>query len=172
MPNISDEEFIATWTELGSPQAVADKLSLDVRGVYRRRNELARKGFDLPTTNKMGNTLIYSKEYLEQQLTKRLTATRHSVRRGTVMQKGRVLVFSDAHFYPDDETTAFRALIECIKEFQEKIPSNVIYYKFDINDDKNFSMFTNILRDNDLIYLLIEEYNQDLLEYIQENNLL
>jgi len=61
--------------------------------------------------------------------------------------------------------------IECIKEFQEKIPSNVIYYKFDINDDKNFSMFTNILKDNDLIYLLIEEYNQDLLEYIQENHL-
>jgi hypothetical protein len=37
------------------------------------------------------------------------------------MEKGRIIVFSDAHFYPDDETTAFRALLECIKEFKPEV---------------------------------------------------
>jgi hypothetical protein len=34
------------------------------------------------------------------------------------IEKGRVMVFSDAHFWPDETTTAFKALIEMIKEFK------------------------------------------------------
>ena len=118
---VSNEEFIATWTELGSPQAVANALSLDIRGVYYRRNKLIALGFDLPTTNKAGNTVAIEKQLLKEKLEKRLTAVRHSARRGTILEKGRVLVFSDAHFYPDDETTAYRALLECIKEYKPEI---------------------------------------------------
>lgn len=122
MANIADELFIATWTELGSPQAVADHFGLDVRGVYRRRNHLEARGFNLPTTTKSGpRSPIYEKQHLEEQLKRRLSEVRHSVRRGVVLEKGRVLVFSDAHFYPDDETTAFRALVECIKEFKPEV---------------------------------------------------
>ena len=118
---VSDEVFIATWSELQSPQAVADRFGLDIRGVYRRRNHLQNKGFQLPTKTKSGQRTVYDKEILEQQLTKRLSQVRHSVRRGIALEKGRVLVFSDAHFYPDDETTAFRALVECIKEFKPEV---------------------------------------------------
>ena len=119
--NVSDEVFIATWSELQSPQAVADQLGLDVRGVYRRRNFLQSKGFVLPTKTKTGQKTVYDKESLEEAVAKRLGKVRHSVRRGIAMEKGRVLVFSDAHFYPDDETTAFRAFIECIKEFKPEV---------------------------------------------------
>jgi hypothetical protein len=34
------------------------------------------------------------------------------------IEKGRVIVFSDAHFWPDITTTAYKALLECIKEFK------------------------------------------------------
>ena len=119
--SISDELFIATWSELQSPQAVADALSMEIRGVYRRRNHLVSKGFQLPTTNKAGHKLIVDKQKLKEDLDKRLAEVRHSVRRGIAMEKGRIIVFSDAHFYPDDETTAFRALLECIKEFKPEV---------------------------------------------------
>ena len=125
MANVSDEQFIAVWKELGSPQGVANYFGLDVRGVYKRRNKLQAKGFDLETKTRSGpNNIIYEKSYLEQQLNKRLTQVRHSVRRGIALEKGRILVFSDAHFYPDDETTAFRALVECIKEFRPEVIVN------------------------------------------------
>jgi predicted phosphodiesterase len=119
--NVSDEEFIATWQELQSPQAVANKLGVAVRNVYRRRNYFASRGFDLQTTNICGKTKIFDKAQVDENVSIRLEATRHSVRRGITIEKGKVLVFSDAHFYPDDETTAFRALIECIKEFKPEI---------------------------------------------------
>lgn len=118
---ISDEEFIATWQELQSPQAVATKLGLEVRSVYRRRNHFVNKGFDLPTTNTNGKKKYFDKAQVDENISIRLEATRHSVRRGITLEKGRVLAFSDAHFYPDDETTAFRALLECIKEFKPEI---------------------------------------------------
>jgi hypothetical protein len=62
--SISDELFIATWAELQSPQAVADALNLDIRGVYRRRNGLVNKGFQMPTTNKAGHKVLVDKEKL------------------------------------------------------------------------------------------------------------
>lgn len=118
---VSDKEFVATWSSLGSPQAVATKLGIDIRGVYRRRNELEAKGFSLKTASKAGTPTPFDKESVQALVDKRMAAVRHSARRGTVFEKGRVLVFSDAHFYPDDETTAFRALLECVKEFKPEI---------------------------------------------------
>ena len=85
MPNVTDEVFIATWTQLGSPQAVADALELDVRGVYRRRNYLVNKGFDLTTKTKSGQRRIVDKEKLQEDLNKRLSEVRHSVRRGIAL---------------------------------------------------------------------------------------
>lgn len=117
----TEAEFIKLFKELGSPQAVANFLGTGVRTVYRRRSDLANKGIFLETTNIGGHTIKYDKAGLEAKLKERLEATRHSVRRGVTMERGKVMVFSDAHFYPDDETTAFRALIECIKEFKPEV---------------------------------------------------
>jgi hypothetical protein len=117
----TEEHFIALFHELGSPQAVANALNIAVRNVYKRRQSLAKKGIVLQTRNITGHTVEFNKAEVEAKVQQRLEATRHSVRRGITMEKGRVLVFSDAHFYPDDETTAFRALLECIKEFRPEI---------------------------------------------------
>jgi predicted phosphodiesterase len=55
----------------------------------------------------------------EEKLKERLEATQHSVRRGMEMEKGRVIIFSDAHF-TDTTTTAFKALLKFIEHFKPK----------------------------------------------------
>lgn len=120
-PIVTDEKFIALWQELGSPQAVAKETGMEVRGVYRRRNHLLSKGIPLPTTNKSNRAIRYDSEEVKAKVQYRLEATVHNARRGINLEKGRVVVFSDAHFYPDDETTAYRALIEYIKEFKPEL---------------------------------------------------
>jgi Calcineurin-like phosphoesterase len=117
----TQEQFVALFRELGSPQAVSKALNMNIRSVYRRRNYLATQGIVLETRNVKGHSVDFDKEAIKKKLEERLSATRHSARRGIAMEKGRILVFSDAHFYPDDETTAFRALIECIKEFKPEV---------------------------------------------------
>lgn len=117
----NQDEFIRLFKELGSPQAVADFLNIKVRSVYRRRKELAEKGIILQTTNQSGHSVSFNKEEIKQKMQQRLEATHHSVRRGITMERGKVLVFSDAHFYPGDETTAFRALLKFIKEFKPEV---------------------------------------------------
>lgn len=121
MKKLSEQEFMALWNELGSPQAVSNASGVSLRQVYARRNFIESKGIELKTTNLGRRTIEFDKETLKIKLENRLAETRHSVRRGIAMEKGRVLVFSDAHFYPDDETTAFRALLECIKEFRPEV---------------------------------------------------
>ena len=50
-PNdFSDDEFIAAWeSNHFSPHATAKHLGLDIRGVYKRRANLANKGVILKT---------------------------------------------------------------------------------------------------------------------------
>ena len=117
---ISDEEFIATWRELGSPQAISKQLDLNIRTVYRRRNYLLTQGIALQTNLKNS----YNKEEVEAKVKARIEATRLHARRGITMEKGKVVVFSDAHFYPNDKSTAFRALLEYIKEFKPEVIIN------------------------------------------------
>lgn len=117
----TEEQFIELWNKLGSPQAVADALGINVRTVHHRRNRLVNKGIPLVTTNQKGQKVIFDRAKIAENLEIRLQATRPSVRRGIALEKGRVLVFSDAHFYPNEETTAFRALLEMIKEYKPEI---------------------------------------------------
>lgn len=120
-PICTEAQFIALWKQLGSPQAVANALGINIRSVYNRRNIIEKKGIDLKTINVSGRKVAFDRDAIQKLLQERLEATRHSVRRGTTLEKGKILVFSDAHFYPDDETTAFRALIEMIKEHKPEI---------------------------------------------------
>ena len=42
-PLVSDEKFIALWQALGSPQAVSKETGIDLRAVYRRRNNFRNR---------------------------------------------------------------------------------------------------------------------------------
>ncbi len=63
-----------------------------------------------------------------------------SVRRGTALDKGRIIVFSDAHFYPDDTTTAYKALLKFIEHFKP----NIIVNNGDSFDGGSISRFPRI----------------------------
>ena len=108
---LTDDQFIEEWLKLGSPQRFADKHKLNIRSVFNRRRVVeTRKGIELPTFN----------DARANTLTKLQQTPGHS-RRGIDLEKGRVVVFSDAHFWPDEISTAYKALLLIIKEFKPKV---------------------------------------------------
>jgi predicted phosphodiesterase len=121
-PKCTNEEFITVWNQLKSPAAVAKAFGMDVRTVYNKRKFIEQKyNIVLETENNTKRTISFNKDKISEDLTKRLEETRHSVRRGIALEKGIVLVFSDAHFYPEDYSTAFRALLMFIKAYKPEV---------------------------------------------------
>ena len=105
---LSDEEFIKEWKKIGSPQKFAEIHRQSLRSIYNRRRSIeTRLSIELPTFNDQ-----------RVNLEKKINQTEGHTRRGMDIENGRVIVFSDAHFWPDITTTAFRALLESIKEFK------------------------------------------------------
>ena len=108
---LTDDQFIESWLKIGSPQKFAENHSMDVRSVYNRRRSIeSRLKIKLPT---LEDSRASPLKKLEQVI--------GNARRGIEMEKGRVVVFSDAHFWPDDYTTAYKALLMIIKEFRPKV---------------------------------------------------
>lgn len=124
---VSDDEFIALWQKYQSATALQKILEISVRSIHYRRRRIEErtgielKAVDLYSPNPKIESYQAKLEIQRIQHQKKLEETRHSVRRGITLEKGRVIVFSDAHFYPDDETTAYRALLKCIKEFKPEV---------------------------------------------------
>jgi hypothetical protein len=109
--HLTDDQFIESWRKIGSPQKFAKEHGLDVRSVYNRRRSIEnRLNISLPSLEDQRYTPL-----------KKLEQVIGNARRGMDMEKGRVIVFSDAHFWPDDYTTAYKALLEVIKEFKPKV---------------------------------------------------
>jgi predicted phosphodiesterase len=108
---LTDAEFIKEWEILSSPMKFAIKHAMDVRSVHNRRRSIeARHKISLPTLKDARYTAP-----------KKLEQTPGHARRGTIIEKGRVVVFSDAHFWPDDVSTAYKALLIIIKEFRPQV---------------------------------------------------
>ena len=105
---LSDEEFVKEWERIGSALSFAKIHALTERAVYNRRRSIeTRLGI---TLNAFNDRRVNAYKKTEE--------TVGNTRRGMDIEKGRVIVFSDAHFWPDQTTTAFKALLECIKEYK------------------------------------------------------
>ena len=105
---LSDEDWIAEWKKIGSPQKFAEIHKLDIRSIYNRRRSLeTRHGIELPSFNDQ-----------RVSVEKKIMQTDGHTRRGFDVEKGRVIVFSDAHFWPGIHTTAFKGLLWAIKAFK------------------------------------------------------
>ena len=108
---LTDEEWIASWNKLGSPEEFAKANKIAIRNVYARRRNIENKhGISLPTFASQNPAYL-----------KKIDQTPGNARRGIEMEKGKIVVFSDAHFWPDETTTAYRALLKIIKEFKPKV---------------------------------------------------
>ena len=109
--HLTDDQFIEEWRKIGSPEIFSKTHKMTVRSVYNRRRSIeVRNNIQLPTLNDTRFDPV-----------KKLQQTQGNARRGIEMEKGRVVVFSDAHFWPGDYTTAYKALLMIIKEFKPKV---------------------------------------------------
>lgn len=105
---ISDEDFIAAWRSLGSPQAVSNRTGMSIRAVYSRRNRLYSDGIPLQTVDPRGRESTYSPRIKFERSRK------------FEIKDGHVIVFSDPHFYPDHNSVGMSALLTLIKELKPK----------------------------------------------------
>lgn len=96
-PACSDADFVRVWHEHGSPSAVAAVLGVNVRNAYARRNSLAAKGYDLPTTSNFPAAVLPQSAY--------------PLRRTAEVRDGVAVVFGDRHWWPGDGITAAEAVL-------------------------------------------------------------
>jgi len=122
----SNAEFIKLWRQYKSPTRVAEVLNCTVRVVYSIRDRVEeQEGVALPSMSAHSSrNKLKGENYVKQAelgVIRKLQEVRHAVRKGVDLVNGKVLVFSDAHFYPDETTTAFRALLDVIKKYKPEV---------------------------------------------------
>ena len=111
---LTGDEFIAAWHRAGCwPAEVARQTDINIRGVYNRRKRLAEKGVILPSVpvNTSGDAQnVYTTDM----------ARAYPRERKAEVHDGTVIVFSDAHFWPQPRTVANNALLELIRELKPR----------------------------------------------------
>jgi hypothetical protein len=110
---IGEAEFLAAWTQAGgSPQRVADITGLGIRSVYRRRDALAARGVVLEThmTHPNGRVGPWTRQ-----------SAVNPNRLECEIDDGVIVVFSDAHYWPGEPSTAHRALVALIPELKPRM---------------------------------------------------
>jgi predicted phosphodiesterase len=115
--HLTDAEFITEWNNSPSAVEMAKKCEINIRNLLKRRRAIeSRNNIVLVAKGGKQDKLQYQNIPIS-----RAEETPHHARREIQMEKGRVVVFSDAHFWPDDYTTAYKALLMIIKEFRPRV---------------------------------------------------
>lgn len=104
-PACTEKQFIQIWRELQSPQKVASALGVALRNVCARRKRIESKyGIVLPV-------LDHRPAYNQPEI-------KHKARLFCELQDGVIIIGSDAHIWPGDQTTAMRGFIKLIRELK------------------------------------------------------
>lgn len=130
-PKASAAEFIACWRENGGiATKVAEAFGMTVRRVYHRRNVIeAETGVHLPSGGMNNNTGRGDAGGTPYNYKPRLSVDNFS---------GRMVVFSDCHWWPGlSDTLAYRALLEVIRDLKPKL----VIANGDILDGAKISRF-------------------------------
>ena len=105
---LTEDQFINLWMELRSAAKMAKALGMSVRAIQKRRAGIQeRNGIILPGEHDRSPYKAFIPEDKMRILVE--------------MSDGAFIAFSDAHFWPGIETTAFRALIHLIPEINPKM---------------------------------------------------
>jgi hypothetical protein len=111
---LTDDEFIAAWHRADcSPAKVAKLTDINIRAVYNRRKRLAEKGLILPSIPTSAGAEV-SNIYTTD------AARAYPRERQAEVHEGTVIVFSDAHFWPQPRTVANNALLELIRDLKPR----------------------------------------------------
>jgi hypothetical protein len=108
---ISRQEFIDAWNKYGSVPKVASYLKINERSVHRRRRKV-----EADTNQPLVNLHNNAKQYSQMQP---VQTSINKIELGVLNQT--IIVFSDAHFWPNEYTTAYRGLLWAIKEFKPNV---------------------------------------------------
>ena len=114
MKSVSDGEFAAMWEAGGcSPTIVAADNNLSLRSVYDRRARMAARGITLGTAPQPKRASVVT-PWLR---------THHSIRQRMELDypTGTIVVFSDAHYWPEITSVAHRALCAVIRELKPSV---------------------------------------------------
>jgi len=106
----SDVEFIKLWGELQSASAIAKHLGIHTRAVFLRRRWIEEHY----------KIMLGSADHRGEKYNKRPKSYSPLKQIELGIEDGIVLVFSDAHFIPQQRTTAFKGLLWAIQEFKPK----------------------------------------------------
>ena len=104
---IEDEDFIKLWYELKSAQRMAEKTGLDVRNVHVRRRSIE---------NKYKIRLVAADSRLPQ-----FYVRDHMSRMDVDLENAVIFVASDAHYWPDEISTAHKAFVKLVKKHKPDI---------------------------------------------------
>jgi len=107
----TDVEFIKLWGELQSAAKLADHLKINIRAIYLRRRWI-EEHYKI----KLGSSDHRGAKY-DSNRPKSFSPLKQ-INLG--IEDGVVLVFSDAHFIPQQRSTAFKGLLWAIQEFKPK----------------------------------------------------
>lgn len=111
---LSNEQFVEMWRQHGGAEAIAKATKLSLRRIYEKRRKAERElGITLNALIMKGDAAKAAKEKLGPSPYKWRLADR--------IDDGVVIVFSDAHYWPGEITTAHRALIKLCKELRPRI---------------------------------------------------
>lgn len=103
----TDEELVAAWTKhSGVTNAVAAELGVSLRTVLNRRAQ-----FEVNT----GHSLVSNKMAKEGA---RSTFSNKALRAEVALDTGVILVGSDAHYWPEEESAAHRAFVYFCKQLK------------------------------------------------------
>ena len=105
---VSRQEFINVWNRYGSATKVAEYLDISERLVHRRRRRI-EKDLNQPLVSADERGKAYS--HIQP-----IKTSLNRVELGILDQT--VIVFSDAHFWPGEYTTAYKGLLWAIKELK------------------------------------------------------
>ena len=104
---ISDEDFIRLWYELRSAQKLSTHSGLDIRNVHNRRRKIERKyNIRLIAANSRAPEFIVRD---------------HMSRMDVDLDNAVIFVGSDAHYWPDEISTAHQAFVKLIKKHKPDI---------------------------------------------------
>ncbi len=111
----TDDEFISAWHQAkGSPVIMSKMIGMSERAIYKRRKEITGKGIEL-------RTVAITPQGQANSIWK--DAGRAYKRQNDLsIEDGNIIVFSDAHFWPDQpKTLSHLALLELIKDLKPKV---------------------------------------------------
>ena len=121
--SVTEDEFIEIWKRLGSASLVAKEVGISLRQTQERRRSIEnRRAISLEAFN---DQRFYKILHSEDKI------------RSIANIKGPVIVFSDAHFMPNESSVAFEALIKVIK----RIKPAMIVANGDILDGSTISKY-------------------------------